>query len=118
MPEAGTAVGIGSGDLLAIFCIMNTTMDPINKKAACFLSRKARIETIREALDKFASKLCSTDVAQSVREMVASNSAGEDLGLKITLRVRRDQRTADQYVVTMDSRLSKELGREEFFGLR
>jgi hypothetical protein len=93
-------------------------MKPIDKKAACFLSRKARVETISEALDKFASKLCSPDVAQGVKDMMQANGAGEDTGLTITLRVRRDQRTADQYVVTMDSRLSKELGREEFFGLR
>lgn len=95
---------------------MNT--EPVNKQASIFLSRKNRVDTVNEAIQIFATKLCSSEVADNIKEMMVCNTAGEDVGLTLTLRVRRDQRTADQYVVSFDSRLSKEVSRLEYFGLR
>jgi hypothetical protein len=97
---------------------MTTNAEPVNKQAAIFLSRKNRVDTINEAIQIFATKLCSPEVSANIKSMMACNAAGEDVGLTLTLRVRRDQRTADQYAVTFDSRLSKEVSRTEYFGLR
>jgi hypothetical protein len=97
---------------------MNTTERPVNKQAALFLTRKNRLETIGEALDKFASKLCSPEVAQNVKEMIARNRLGDDVQIAITLKIRRDPRTPDQFAVSMDTKMASELGTEGYYGLR
>jgi hypothetical protein len=97
---------------------MNTHTEPVNKQASIFLSRKKRVDSIKEAIEIFATKLLSPEVADDIKSMMACNQSGEDVGLTLTLRVRRDLRTADQYVVSFDSRLSKEVSRQEYYGLR
>lgn len=97
---------------------MNIPDQPVNKQAALFLTRRGRIETIGEALDKFASKICSPEVAQNIKELIARNRIGDDACLTITLKVRRDPRTADQFAVSMSTKMGTELGQEGFYGLR
>ena len=90
---------------------------PVNKQAAIFLSRKPRVQTIAEGLNIFATKLCSPEVAQNVKEMISRNKQGDDVHIAITIKIRRDPRTDGNFAITMDTRIGTELGNEGFFGL-
>lgn len=90
---------------------------PVNKQAAIFLSRKPRVQTIAEGLDIFATKLCSPEVAQNVKEMISRNKLGDDVHIAITIKIRRDPRADGQFAITMDTKMGTELGNEGFFGL-
>ena len=89
---------------------------PVNKSAALFLTRKERIETIQAALDRFAVKVCSPEAAASIKEMLARNSLGEHVGVRIAITIKPDNRQSGRFFALLSSRMIKDLG-EEHFGL-
>ena len=71
---------------------MNATRQPVNKQSALFLSRKRRLETINEVLEKFAVEITSLETASKVRELLYRNENGSDCEVVITVKIRGDQR--------------------------
>jgi hypothetical protein len=92
-------------------------MNPVNKQAALFLTRKPRVETVSEALEIFANKITSPDTANKVREIIKCMNAGEDTEVSISLKIRPEFKHRGGLVVTIQTRTSNLLGAETFNGL-
>ena len=90
----------------------------MNKQSALFLSRKRRLETINEVLEKFAVEITSLETASKVRELLYRNENGSDCEVVITVKIRGDQRMPNAAVASIEARLSSRLSAEAFNGLR
>jgi hypothetical protein len=96
---------------------MNTELRPVNKQSSLFLSRKRRIETVNEALEKFACEVTSPATSSKVREMLFKNSNGDDTEVTLTIKIRSDAKTPNLAIASVDIRLSTRMGSESFYGL-
>lgn len=91
---------------------------PVNKDAAQFLSRKRHILDVQEALNKFACAVCSPATVGEVRKIVKDRLAGDDQKtVMLTLRIRPDHQNVNKVSVTMETKVSKQLGTETFTNL-
>jgi len=89
---------------------------PVNRQASIFLSRKKRVETVREALEIFSAKILEPEVADNIIEMLKSRTRSR---LEMTIRIRRDVKTQTEFMVDMDASLKQDLGEPLlFFSLR
>lgn len=94
---------------------MNTT--PVNKQASIFLSRKNRVNTIQEALDRFAEKLIGKEVSENIRQLMALDSQGGRSALIIAITIRRDPKTQSHYHADMKTNLKQEIDQTGYFDL-
>ena len=92
-------------------------MKPVNKQSALFLSRKPRIETIAEALEKFAVDVTGPQTASKIKEMLYKAENGEDAEVTISIKIRPDMKAPGLAIASIDSRVTSRMGTESFFGL-
>jgi hypothetical protein len=101
----------------ACFLFFFSFMKAINKQASIFLTRKDRFTTINAALERFACKICSPEIAQNIKELIALNDLGEDTALSINIKVFKDSRSHGKFVAVMGTQIYRGLGKEQFEGL-
>jgi hypothetical protein len=90
-------------------------MTPINKQASIFLSKKPRVETLSEALEKFALKLTSPGVADEIKKLI---HPGSRCGVRITVSIRGDARVEGLYHSQLKTFQFTDLGEESYSGLK
>lgn len=97
---------------------MTNHTTPVNRQAAIFLSKKKRVETVREALEKLSARILEPEVADNIIQMLANRSTDESPSLQMNIAIYRDPRTPDQFTVKMRTSIKTELGEELYNGLR
>lgn len=97
---------------------MKTHEIPVNKDAALFLSRKMRITSLQEVLNKLAMAVCSPVTVQEVRRILRERPLKDESNqLCIKLVVRVDAADSAKIWVMMTTTIQSELGRETYAGL-
>ena len=97
---------------------MTNHITPVSRHAAIFLSKKKRVETVREALEKLSARILAPEVADNIIQMLANRGTDESPSLHMTISIYRDPRTPDQFTVKMRTAIKTELGEELYNGLR
>lgn len=91
---------------------------PINKAAALFLSRKKRVTSVQEALNKLAIEVCSAATVEEIRKIMRDKAMNEHTGgLKISLVLKPDGAEPNKVWCAMETKLVKDVGRETFGSL-
>lgn len=92
---------------------------PVNKDAALFLSRKKRVQTVQEALNKLAIEVCSTATVMELRKIMRERIGplGIDAGLKITLTLKPDGSEPNRVWCSMETKIETHVGRETYSNL-
>lgn len=86
---------------------------PINKDAALFLSRKKRVTTVQESLNKFAMAVCSPVTCAELKKIMQDKvMKDETRQLAITLHLRPDSANPNHVWATMETTVEQSLGRE------
>ena len=94
-----------------------STMPP---PQALFLSRTHRVETIEQALMRFATKLTSPGVAENIDDLIrgASKRGDEWPALILTVSIERDRKSPDGYFVTLKTSFKTSIGQETLGGVK
>lgn len=91
---------------------------PVNKAAAVFLSRKKRITTVQEALNKYAIEVCSAATVDEIRKIMRERVMTGTLGsLKISLTLKPDGAEPNKVWAVMETNIGLEVGREPYGSL-
>lgn len=91
---------------------------PISKDAALFLSRKKRVQTVQEALNRLAIEVCSAATVGEIRNIMREKLEGKGSSrLKITLTLQPDGAKTNRVFCVMDTRVDKHLGQETYSDL-
>lgn len=91
---------------------------PVNKQAAKFLSRKRRVDSLQEALNRFAMEISSPVTVEAVRKLMRDSVKDDDRSrLTISMSIGPDFTNRTQICAIMASRIQVEQGREVMNGL-
>lgn len=86
---------------------------PVNKDAALFLTRKKHIQTVQEALNKFAMAISSPATVSEIRKILQDKALHEESkSMSITMTLKPDTAKPNRVFITMHTRIQNELGRE------
>ena len=99
---------------------MNETPTMPAPQQALFLSRTHRVETIEQGLMRFATKLTSPGVAESVDDLIrgAGKRGDEWPALTLTVSIERDRKCPDAYFVTLKTSFRTSIGQETLGGVK
>lgn len=97
---------------------MSTHTTPVNRQAAIFLTRRKRIETVKEALEKLSEQLLQQEVSDNIIKMLSERKPGESPSLVIKIVIHRDEKTADQFTVKLRTQICTEMSGEIYYSLR
>lgn len=90
---------------------------PVNKQAGIFLSRKNRVEDLKQALEIFANQLIGPDVSCNISDLLKQDD-GDNSELVIRLKIRKDATTPGHFVASVETTITRREGAMTFYGLK
>lgn len=94
---------------------MACDLKPVNRQAALFMSRKARVETIQEAMDAVATRISSPEFVGTFMQALIHSDEFPEIELRV--QVRKDAKHKGQYSVALRQFLTQEGTRTHYYGL-
>lgn len=94
---------------------MHSDLKPVNRQAALFMSRRARVDNIQEAMDAVATRISSPEFVRTFMEALINSEEFPEIELRI--QIRKDVKNKGMFSVAMRQFLTQEGSRTNFYGL-
>lgn len=93
----------------------HSDLKPVNRQAALFMSRKARVESVQEAMDAVATRISSPEFVQTFMQAIAESEELPEIEFRV--QIRKDMKNKGMFSVAMRQFLTQEGSRTSFYGL-